>query len=722
MVEPTYQFNLKKEFVFETSFLGKKITVEFKNFAFQADVSLLVSYGKSSVLTTLVYEKTINKDACFLPLNVTFLERAYAFGEIPGGFFKREVKNSEFSVLLSRLTDRLLRPLFPKYFFQSVQITNIAFSASKNEGELKFCSLFGSILAVIVSDLPLRKRNFSAFVLDQDNFSSVVESLPSVFNINSGATFEITLGLDFEHNEALMLEAVCPEVKKDTFVFLLSKITTVISQLVTFQKKITSEISSFYQKNQELISSFKDFENYQTTVISKKLSSVSLAKIRDEVKFEINSNFLTSKKVKREREEWIDNFKRNYFSENIEGKLELLYSEWDLFVEEIIFKHFRKRIVSENSHFDGRKKDEVRKLKVKVDLFSSLHGVSLFQRGLTQVISVVTLASLKKKFTDETDRLTVNDTFYHHYNFLNFSTGSLKGGYSPSRREIGHAFLAKKALINLLPTNDVFPYTIRVVSDVLSSNGSTSQASICGASLSLMAAGVPLKRTVSGIALGLVNNTSSTEKSVILTDIDGWEDKYGDMDFKISQTRQGICAVQMDLKVPGIPITLLSACFERAEAANLKIISKMEEVIPFARKKINENAPKVVKMKVPVETIKNIIGSGGQTINELIKKAGSPEITIENDGQILITHKDENVVLSAQSLINKIILPLGINQTHEVFVEKLFPNFVIVVFGNKTRGFGKITFHQRKNLRVREKITVKIISIDEKGDVKVKLS
>ena len=315
---------MKKELFFEFSFLGKKLTVEFKTLAFQADVSLLVSYDKSSVLTTLVYEKNQNQEASFLPLNVTFLERMYAFGEIPGGFFKREVKNSEFSVLLARLTDRLLRPLFPKCFFRSIQITNVAFSAERDkEGDLKFCSLLGSILAATVSDLPLKKRSFSAFILDKDNFLSVVRSPLSDFKIETDSYFEIVLGLD-SSNKVLMLEAVCPEIKRNAFLFLLEKMKTVISELLSFQEKIVREVGFFYQKKPELTSFFSEFENFQT-LIKDCFSPDFFSQIENEVSGEISK--ILENKSKKEREEELENFQRDYFVKNIEGEKDLLVSE-----------------------------------------------------------------------------------------------------------------------------------------------------------------------------------------------------------------------------------------------------------------------------------------------------------------------------------------------------------------------------------------------------------
>ena len=624
---------MKKEFVYD--FLGRKLVVETGELAKQADGAVLVRYGDTVVLSAAVMSDTVGTGD-FFPLTVVYNEKLYSVGKIPGGFIKREGKPTDAATLAARQIDRPIRPMFDENFRNEVQVINTILSVDPNNSP-EMTALFGSSLALGISKIPF----------DGPVAGVVVGKIGKEFIINPTSEqidkCELTVTVAGTKNDICMIEAGAHEASEEDMLAALMFGQKHVKMLCEFQEsiieavgqeKVTVELAKIDEKLEKEYAEDKMLEAVQ---IKDKLASY--AKI-DEVKEETINYFL-------EKYPDVDTIEKDVTKvvNNIEGEV----------VRDLITnKHVRP---------DGRALDEIRPLSAYIDLLPRTHGSAVFTRGQTQALATTTLGAIGEH--QILDGLGLEDTkrFMLHYNFPPFSVGETGRYGAPGRREIGHGALGERALLQVIPSEEEFPYTIRVVSEILESNGSSSQASICAGCLSLMAAGVPIKAPVAGIAMGLI---TKGKKYTILTDIQGLEDHMGDMDFKVAGTRKGITALQMDIKIKGVTKAILKEALEQAKKARMQILDLMESVIAEPRKELSPYAPKIKMMNIDPEKIKDVIGRGGEMITKIILEC-SPEgvktvsdkdavkIDIEDDGRVIVYHTNQEVIERTMERIEQIV-------------------------------------------------------------------
>lgn len=632
---------VKKDFSF--SFEGQQLVVELGFLANLSTQSVLVKYGNSVVLTTLNYNDSLsNQD--FFPLTIVFQEKLYSVGRIPGGFLKREGFPGEYATLCARLIDRSLRPLFTKGFLNEVQIVNNIFAVDENN-DIRIAAAFASSLVACLSGLPFNGPT-ATVVIGEDNGKLIIN--PSQSQLSTSKLELVVGGTEDAIN---MVEAGCFEILENNMVEAIKLAHDNIKKLIGFQKEIINVISP-KKIDYELVlipEVINDFVNDSFYAEVEKLANISDKKERA---FRLKEIFNHSKsKFYQEK----NNINLNYD----EAKIDSFINES---IENLLKKIMRNNILVNNKRIDGRNVDEIRKLSSMIDILPVVHSSALFNRGETQVMSVLTLGTLNEhQIIDDLGKEDYK-RFMHHYNFPPFSVGETGRFGKPSRREIGHGALGEKALFQILPNENDFPYTIRIVSEVLASNGSTSQAAICASSLALMAGGVPIKNHIAGIAMGLIKEE---EKYAVLTDIQGLEDHLGDMDFKIAGTINGICALQMDIKIKGLDFNILQEALQKAKIARLKVLENMNQVISEPRKTVAQNAPKILKKSIPVDKIREVIGSQGKVINKIISESDNVKIDIEEDGTILIYHNDQSTIEKAWKMIEEILNPKQILENDE---------------------------------------------------------
>ena len=631
--------------IFEMDFEGRKLVVENGEIAKQADGAVLVRYGDTVVLSTAC-ASDLPKDGDFFPLTVTYEEKLYAIGKIPGSFLRREGRPGEHATLTARLIDRPIRPMFADGFRNEVQIINTVMSVDQ-DCTPEMTAMLGSSLALCISDIPFDGPIAGVYV-GRINGKFVIN--PSVEEMKNS---DINLAVAGTKDAINMVEAGAAEVSEDDMLDALMFGHEAIKKLCEFQIKIAKEIG-------------------------KAKREVSLFKIDEEIKNDIDSRIkdqmIKSISIhdKLERQDAIDSLKkiitddydsREYKNEKEHFNTMLMVNNY---LEQMVADEVRRLITEEKIRPDGRKVDEIRPLDAQVDLLPRTHGSAMFTRGQTQVISITTLGP--KDDEQIIDNLTPEETkrFIHHYNFPPFSVGEIGRTGTPGRREIGHGALGERALSYVIPSEDVFPYTIRVVSEVVESNGSSSQASICAGCMSLMAAGVPIKDIVSGIAMGLVTSGPLDGKHpyTILTDIQGLEDHFGDMDFKVAGTKNGITALQMDIKIKGITKEILKEALEQAKKARLQVLDVMLKAIPEPRKEVSKYAPKVMTFMIDPDKIKDVIGKGGDMITKIILESShvnsvndinAVKVDLEDDGQVVIYHTDKDVIEETARRIKDIV-------------------------------------------------------------------
>ena len=619
--------------VYELNFRGRNITVEIGEMAKQANGACLVRYGDTVILSTSVVSKNANVLSDFFPLMVLYQEKLYSVGKIPGGFIKREGRPTENATLAARMIDRPMRPMFPSDFKNEVQIVNTVLSVDQDNSP-EMTAMFGSSLCVAVSEIPF----------DGPIAGVKVGRIDGKFIINptkeQAELSDIDLTVAGTKTAINMVEAGSREVSEDDMLEALMFGHEAIKELVAFQEEIIS-------------------------YCGKEKMSYDVLEITDELKNEINElasdNLNSAMRIKDKLEKYaaIEKVKEDvvnkYVLENEqlkESELEELVTKVKLVLEEIEYDIFRKIVVKEKTRADGRSMTEIRPISTEIDLLPRTHGSAMFTRGQTQSLSVVTLGALGEH--QILDGLSIEDEkrFMLHYNFPQFSVGETGRYGSPGRREIGHGALGERALAQVIPSEDVFPYTIRVVSEILESNGSSSQASICAGCMALMAAGVPIKAPVAGIAMGLITDG---DDYTILTDIQGMEDHLGDMDFKVAGTRDGICALQMDIKIKGITKEILKKALAQARIARLEILDKIEATIKEPRKEVSKYAPKTLTFKINPNRIKEVIGRGGEMITKIICDASgvtsvtdvnAVKVDLEDDGTVIIYHSDSEIIKS----------------------------------------------------------------------------
>ena len=693
----------KQEFHLE--FCGRGITVETGEIAKQADGAVIVRYGDTVTLSTACAANQPKEGIDFFPLTVSFEEKLYSVGKIPGGFLRREGRPSEHATLTARMIDRPIRPLFAEGFRNEVQVVNTVLSVDQ-DCSAEMSAMFGASLALCISDIPFNGP-IAGVKVGRVNGELICN--PSV---EQTALSDIDLTVAGTKQALNMVEAGAKEVSEEDMLAALMFGHEQIKKLCTFQEEIVAACGKtkrevpLYTVNEDLDREVRN--SFET-------------KIRDAVS--IKEKLERYGKIDELTEEAVQMVEaKEYASEADKNKA---VKETKEICRSIEADEVRRLIIEDKVRPDGRAIDEIRPLNSQVDLLPRVHGSALFTRGETQVLSTTTLGAINEN--QIIDDLTEVETkrFMHHYNFPPYCVGETGRMGSPGRREIGHGSLGERALLQVLPSLEEFPYTIRTVADVMESNGSSSQASICAGTMSLMAAGVPIKAPVAGIAMGLIMDDDSG-KYTVLTDIQGMEDHFGDMDFKVAGTKNGITALQMDIKVTGITKEIFEEALAQAHKARFEILDNMLACIPEPRKELSPYAPKIAMMEIDPDKIKDVIGPGGKMINEIIAECDNVKIDIDDDGKVVIYHHDYDIIDKAKQMISEIVREAKVGDVYTAKVVRIekFGAFVNL-FGN-TDGLlhiSKISHHRVEKvedvLKLGDTIDVKVTEIDNKGRINV---
>ncbi|MCS4486304.1 polyribonucleotide nucleotidyltransferase [Staphylococcus americanisciuri] len=683
--------------VFKTEWANQPLTIETGQLAKQANGAVLVRYGDTVVLSTATASKE-PRDGDFFPLTVNYEEKMYAAGKIPGGFKKREGRPSDEATLTARLIDRPIRPLFPDGYRHDVQIMNIVLSADPNCSP-EMAAMIGSSMALSLSDIPF-----------QGPIAGVnVGYIDGAYVINPNLEQKEVSRLDLEvagHKDAVnMVEAGASEITEAEMLEAILFGHEEIKRLCAFQQEI---IDTMQPEKQVFVPEEKD-----QTLIDR---VVELTQQEG-----LNQAILTFDK--QEREANLDAIKERVlaqFEDDEDSDNEAVLKEVNATINKLIKEEVRRLIADEKIRPDGRKPDEIRPLSSEVGLLPRAHGSGLFTRGQTQALSVLTLGSISEYQLIDGLGEEEQKRFMHHYNFPNFSVGETGPVRAPGRREIGHGALGERALRYIIPDEKTFPYTVRIVSEVLESNGSSSQASICGSTLALMDAGVPIKAPVAGIAMGLVTRE---ESYTILTDIQGMEDALGDMDFKVAGTKDGITAIQMDIKIDGLTKEVIEEALEQARKGRLAILDHMLSVISQPRSELSAYAPKVEIMTIKPEKIRDVIGPGGKQINEIIDATGV-KLDIEQDGTVYIGSVDQAMIDQARAWIESIVREAEVGQVYDAKVKRIekFGAFVELFPGKDALVHISQISKERidkveDKLAIGDTLKVKVTEIDKQGRV-----
>lgn len=690
---------------FHLDFCGRGITVETGEIAKQADGAVIIRYGDTVTLSTACASNQAKEGIDFFPLTVSFEEKLYSVGKIPGGFLRREGRPSEHATLTARMIDRPIRPLFAEGFRNEVQVVNTVLSVDQDASP-EMAAMFGASLALCISDIPFNGPIAGCKV---GRINGELVANPTVAQMEES---DIDLTVAGTAQALNMVEAGAKEVSEEDMLAALMFGHEQIKKLCAFQEEIVA-------------------------ACGKEKREIELYAVDETIDREVRSNFeaqirsAVSIKEKLERYGKIDDL-TDEAAEMIANKEYASEKEQNNAVKQareicrgIEADEVRRLIIEDKVRPDGRQIDEIRPLNSQVDLLPRVHGSALFTRGETQVLSTTTLGALNDN--QIIDDLTVVDSkrFMHHYNFPPYCVGETGRMGNPGRREIGHGALGERALAQVLPSVDEFPYTIRTVADVMESNGSSSQASICAGTMSLMAAGVPIKAPVAGIAMGLIMDDDSG-KYTVLTDIQGMEDHFGDMDFKVAGTKNGITALQMDIKVTGITKNIFEEALAQAHKARLEILDNMLACISEPRTQLSPYAPKIAMMNIDPDKIKDVIGPGGKMINEIIAQCDNVKIDIDDDGKVVIYHNDYDTIEKAKQMISDIVRVAKVGDVYAAKVVRLekFGAFVNL-FGN-TDGLlhiSKISHHRVDKvedvLKLGDVIDVKVTEIDNKGRINV---
>ncbi len=645
--------------IFEMDFQGRKLVVEHGEMAKQASGSVLVRYGDTVVLTAVVVNKNVNLLSDFFPLTVNYQEKLYAVGKIPGGFIKREGRPTENATLAARMIDRPMRPLFAKGFKNEVQIINTVLSVDQDNSP-ELTAMFASSLATMISPVPF-EGPIAGVKVGYIDGEFIIN--PTVEQLEKS---ELDLTVAGTMDAINMVESSAKEVKEEEMLDALMKGHDAIKELIAFQEKIVKEIGAPTME-------------YETLTVEESLQK----EVEELVKDPLNQALRMKEKLEKYaaidtiKQETLEKYRKEKEGEFEEEELKLFLTKVSLAMEEIEYRLFRQIVVKEHIRADGRKMDEIRPLSTAIDLLPRTHGSALFTRGETQSLSVTTLGALGEHQVLDGLGLEDGKRFMLHYNFPAFSVGETGRYGSPGRREIGHGALGEKALLQVLPSEEEFPYTIRVVSEILESNGSSSQASICAGCMSLMAAGVPIKSPVAGIAMGLITDQ---DDYTILTDIQGMEDHLGDMDFKVAGTRNGICALQMDIKIKGITRKILEEALIQAKKAREEILDVIEKQIPTPRSEVSKYAPKTKIFMISPNKIRDVIGRGGEMITKIICEASgvsdvnnvnAVKVDLEEDGRVIIYHTDKEVIEKTAKMIEDVAREVETGKIYEATVVKI---------------------------------------------------
>ncbi|WP_025698756.1 polyribonucleotide nucleotidyltransferase [Paenibacillus forsythiae] len=674
---------------------GRTLVLETGRLAKQANAGVMVRYGDTSVLCT-VTASSEPKDLDFFPLTVNYEERLYAVGKIPGGFIKREGRPSEKAILSSRLTDRPIRPLFPEGFRNDVQVLNLVMSVDQDCSP-EIAAMIGTSAALSISDVPF-SGPIGGVVVGRIDGQFIVN--PTIAQQEASDIYLVVAGTK---DAIMMVEAEANEVPEE-----------IMLEAIMFGHE---EIRGIVAKIEELV------ELAGKEKMTVKLHAVN-AEVNSEVRAYAQERLVEAVKIaeKHARQDAIDavnNETVEHFTEKYIETPELIGDVKEV-LHDIVKEEVRRLITHDKVRPDGRKLNEIRPIDCDTSLLPRTHGSGLFTRGQTQALSVCTLGALGDvQILDGID-LTETKRFMHHYNFPPFSVGEARPLRAPGRREIGHGALGERALSKVIPNETEFPYTIRLVSEVLESNGSTSQASICASTLAMMDAGVPIKAPVAGVAMGLIKDG---EHVSILTDIQGMEDHLGDMDFKVAGTAEGVTAIQMDIKIDGIDRKILQEALEQAKEGRMFILSKMMEAISKPRESLSQYAPKIIIMQINPDKIRDVIGAGGKIINKIIEETGV-KIDIEQDGRVFIASSNEEMNQKARSIIEGIVREVEVGEIYVGTVKRIekFGAFVEILPGKdglvhisqlSTERVGKV----EDVVAIGDTITVKVTEIDQQGRV-----
>ena len=687
---------------YETELAGRKISFETGKLAGLSNGSVLVRYGETVVLVNVVASKEPKEGIDFFPLSVDFEEKLYSVGKIPGGYTKREGKPGDKAILTSRAIDRPLRPLFPKDFRNDVCVVATVMSVEQDNSP-EVAAMIGASAALSISDIPFGGPTAAVNVGLVDG--KIIINPTSAEREKS----DLTLTVAGTAEKIAMIEAGANEVPDDVMLEAIKTAHVEIKKMCEFIQKMKDEIGK------------PKFE-YKSFAVNEDLYEEVEKQFKDRMKTDVQDKDKTV----------IDN-RMSVLSDDVKEYLkeqhgEEFVDEHNQEIGEVLYKLEKKTVRSlifdEHKRVDGRALDEIRPLSCEVGLLPRVHGSGLFTRGQTQVLTVATLGMIsEEQMLDGIDEEQTK-RYMHQYNFPPYSVGEARTSRGPGRREIGHGALAEKALVPVLPSKEEFPYAMRLVSEVLSSNGSTSQASICGSTLALMDAGVPIKRPVAGISTGLVTNPENPDDYVMLTDIQGLEDFFGDMDFKVGGTEKGITAIQVDIKVDGLSYKIIEEAFARTRKARQHILDDiMKPVISAPREELSKYAPQIVTTQIKVEKIKDVIGKGGETINKIIDATGV-KIDIEDDGQVMIYSPDQDKAYQALDMIEDIVREFEVGQIYYGTVTRTTSFGAFVDIGGGKEGLvhiSKIAKERVNNVedyvKPGDKVPVKVIEIDDQGRI-----
>ena len=691
---------------YETQLAGRNLSIETGKIAELANGSVVVRYGETVVMVNVTAAKEPKEGVDFFPLSVDYEEKLYAVGKIPGGFTKREGKPTDKAILTSRAIDRPLRPLFPKDFRNDTCVVATVLSVDPDNSP-EVCAMIGASAALSISDIPFGGPTAAVAVGYVDNQIVISPTL------EQREKSRLTLTVAGTLEKITMIEAGADEIPNDTMLEAIKTAHEEIKKICNFISDIKAEIGKpkFEYKSfatdpevyNEIVANFKDRMYQDVQATDKTVRDANIEKITEDI---------TAYFVEKYGEESAE-----------EKKTDIADSVHDL--EKACV---REMILEEHKRPDGRKIDEIRPLSCEVGVLPRVHGSAIFTRGQTQVMSIVTLGTNNE--AQELDGLDEEESkrYMHQYNFPSYSVGEARPSRGPGRREIGHGALAEKALVPVIPSEDEFPYAIRVVSEVLSSNGSTSQASICGSTLALMDAGVPIKKPVAGISTGLVTDKNDPSRYIMLTDIQGIEDFFGDMDFKVGGTKDGITAIQVDIKIDGLTYDIIKEAFERTKVARDYILDNiMLPVINEPRKEVSKYAPKIMMANISVDKIKDVIGPGGKMINKIIDETGV-KIDINDDGKVCVYANDSESGKKAMDMILDIAKIIEVGGIYDGKVTKIMPFGAFINIGGENEGLLHISKISNKRvekvedvLSVGDEVTVKVSEIDNQGRINLNM-
>ena len=681
---------------------GRELTIETGKMAELANGSVLVRYGETTVMVNVTASKEPRDGIDFFPLSVDFEEKLYSVGKIPGSFTKREGKPSDKAILTSRAIDRPLRPLFPKDFINDVCVVATVLSVEPDNSP-EVCAMIGASAALSISDIPFGGPTAAV------NVGYVDDKIVINPTLEQREKSRLKLTVAGTKEKIAMIEAGADEIPDDTMLQAIKEAHVEIKKVCDFISKMKEEIGKekFEYKSfavdasvfEEVSANFKERMYKDVQAVDKEVRDANMDKLTEDI---------------------VAYFTEKYGEEETAEKMYDISTS----IHDLEKKCVREMIYNEHKRPDGRKIDEIRPLSCEIDLIPRVHGSAMFTRGQTQVLSIATLGmASEEQILDGIDEET-GKRYMHQYNFPSYSVGEARPSRGPGRREVGHGALAEKALVPVIPSVEEFPYSIRVVSEVLSSNGSTSQASICGSTLALMAAGVPIKRPVAGISTGLVTDPNGSDNYVMLTDIQGIEDFFGDMDFKVGGTEKGITAIQVDIKVDGLTYDIIEEAFARTRKARQYILDEvMLKQIAKPRAEVSKYAPKITNTVIKVDKIKDVIGPGGKMINKIIDETGV-KIDIEEDGKVFIYSQDEENSKKALKMVEDIAKDIEVGQVYEGTVARIMNFGAFIELGGGKEGLlhiSKISKERIKNvedvLKVGDVVKVKVIEIDDQGRI-----